>query len=69
MANQDKTIKKVTIYDIVKNVGTSSTTVSRVFSGSTYPVSKEIRQRILDAAHKMNCFPNLLGRMLKISGI
>jgi LacI family transcriptional regulator len=67
MVEQDNTIKKVTIYDIAKKVGTSVATVSRVLSNSNYPVSKEIRQKILDAANKMNYSPNLLGRMLKKS--
>ena len=67
MAKQDKTIKKVTIYDIANKVGTSPATVSRVLSNSDYPVNKEIRKKILDAALKMNYLPNLIGRMLKKS--
>jgi LacI family transcriptional regulator len=68
MAKQDKTIKKVTIYDIAKIVGTSPATVSRVLSNSNYPVNKETRKKILDVALKMNYSPNLIGRMLKKSG-
>lgn len=67
MAKQDKIIKKITIYDIAENVGTSSATVSRVLSNSNYPVNKNTRKKILDAALKMNYSPNLIGRMLKKS--
>jgi LacI family transcriptional regulator len=65
MDKQDKPLKKVTIYDIAKKAGTSAATVSRVLSNSGYPVSKEIKKRILETANNMNYSPNLLGRMLK----
>lgn len=64
---QNKPIKKVTIYDIAREAGTSTATVSRVLSNSDYPISREIRKKVLDTAHKMNYSPNLLGRMLKKS--
>ncbi|NSW89135.1 MAG: LacI family DNA-binding transcriptional regulator [Firmicutes bacterium] len=57
--------KKTTIYDIAKEVGTSTATVSRVLSGSGYPVKEETRYKILDAARKLNYAPNMVGRMLK----
>nr|PZN02653.1 MAG: LacI family transcriptional regulator [Bacillota bacterium] len=57
--------KNATIYDIAKLAKTSTATVSRVLSNSGYPVSAELRQRVLEAAKKLNYTPNLLGRQLK----
>jgi LacI family transcriptional regulator len=57
--------KKATIYDIAREVGTSSATVSRVLSNSGYPVKYELRQNILDTAKRLNYSPNIIGRMLK----
>jgi LacI family transcriptional regulator len=65
MGKQNQTIKKATIYDIAQKAGTSTATVSRVLSNSSYPTSREIRKKVLDTAQKMNYTPNLLGRMLK----
>lgn len=59
--------KKTTIYDIAKYTGASTATVSRVLSNSGYPVSEDVRLRILDAAQKLNYSPNMVGRMLKKS--
>ncbi len=67
MDNKKKTIKRATVYDVAKMAGTSTATVSRVLSNSDYPISKEIRKKVIDAAQKMNYTPNLLGRMLKKS--
>ena len=60
--------KKTTIYDIAAETGTSAATVSRVLSDSGYPVKEELRNRIQEAARKMNYTPNMIGRMLKKSG-
>ncbi|TYP47889.1 LacI family DNA-binding transcriptional regulator [Thermosediminibacter litoriperuensis] len=57
--------KNATIYDIAKLAKTSTATVSRVLSNSGYPVKEELRQRVLEAAKKLNYTPNLLGRQLK----
>lgn len=59
--------KRTTIYDIAKAVGTSAATVSRVLSNSGYPVSDEIRRKILNTANEMHYSPNMIGRMLKKS--
>ena len=61
----DERDKKITIHDVAKEAGTSIATVSRVLSRSGYPVRKELRNRILEAAEKLNYIPNLAGRMLK----
>lgn len=58
-------LKNATIYDIAKYAKTSTATVSRVLSNSDYPVSDELKQRVLDAARKLNYTPNLVGRQLK----
>ena len=55
----------VTIGDVAKAAGTSISTVSRVLSGSDYPVSAAKRERVLQAASSLGYETNLLGRMLK----
>jgi len=55
----------VTINNVAKESGMSTTTVSRVLSGSDYPVNRQTRQRILDAAEKVGYIPNMLARGLK----
>jgi LacI family transcriptional regulator len=68
MPNQDQAesdIAKVTIVDVAVAAGTSTATVSRVLSGSNYPVSSETRKRIMEAVKKVGYTPNLLGKMLK----
>lgn len=57
--------KNVTIYDIAKAANASTATVSRVLSNSDYPVSDDLKKRVLEAAKKLNYTPNLLGRQLK----
>jgi LacI family transcriptional regulator len=55
----------VTISDVAKAAHTSVATVSRVLSGSNYPVSRESRENVLLAAKELGYSPNLLGKMLK----
>lgn len=57
--------QNVTINDVAKASGTSVSTVSRVLSGSSYPVRADKRELILRAAQELGYEPNLLGRMLK----
>lgn len=57
--------KSATINDVAKLSGTSIATVSRVLSGSSYPVSSTTRKRVLEAAEKLHYSQNLLGHMLK----
>ncbi|NJD04465.1 MAG: LacI family transcriptional regulator [Ruminiclostridium sp.] len=61
------TVKKATIYDIARKVGTSAATVSRVLSKSGYPVKEELSRKIFETASKMNYSTNMVGRMLKKS--
>lgn len=62
-----KNTKKATVYDVAKEAGTSTATVSRVLSNSGYPVKEELRHRIVQVAKKLNYSPNMIGRMLKKS--
>lgn len=57
--------KPVTIYDIAKKVDTSTATVSRVLSNSSYPVRAELRKKIQQTAKELNYIPNMIGRQLK----
>lgn len=55
----------VTLRDVARECQLSVATVSRVLSGSSYPVRQETRLRILDTAKKVGYVPNLLARGLK----
>lgn len=57
--------KPVTIKDVARSCGVSMVTVSRVLSGSDYPVKDETREKVLKAAEALNYQPNLLARGLK----
>ncbi len=57
--------KAVTIKDIARSCAVSVVTVSRVLSGSDYPVSAALRQKILKTANELNYRPNLFARGLK----
>jgi DNA-binding LacI/PurR family transcriptional regulator len=56
---------KTTAKDVAKASGVSVTTVSRVLSGSNYPVSAGIRGTVLRVAGEMNYKPNLVYRARK----
>ncbi|MDR2618561.1 MAG: LacI family transcriptional regulator [Treponema sp.] len=56
---------KTTVKDVAKASGVSATTVSRVLSGSNYPVSADIRSTVLKAAGELNYKPNLVYRPRK----
>jgi len=49
--------KNITIKDVARAAGTSVTTVSRVLSGSGYPVKKELKERILKVAKELGYKP------------
>lgn len=57
--------KKATIKDVAAQAGASITTVSRVLSGSDYPVSTELKAAILKAAEDLNYVPNKIGQCLR----
>ena len=57
--------KEPTVCDIAKKAGVSSATVSRVLSGSDYPVSRNVRTKILHIAEQVHYKPNVFGQMLR----
>ncbi len=56
---------KVTIKDIAERCATSPATVSRVLSGSDYPVREDLKNRIMSTALELNYRPNIFGRRLR----
>lgn len=61
------TEKRVTISDIAKEVGVSTTTVSRFLSGRYQYMSKSTREKIRTAVQKHGYRPSLVARGLKSS--
>ncbi|HSB02424.1 MAG TPA: LacI family DNA-binding transcriptional regulator, partial [Anaerolineales bacterium] len=55
----------VKLEDIAKETGFSIATVSRVLSNSSYPVSEQIREKVLSAAEAMGYEPNIAARSLR----
>lgn len=62
---EEKKKRKATIKDVAAKANTSITTVSRVLSGSDYPVKEELKIAILDAAKELNYKPNVFGQLLR----
>ena len=52
------------IIEVARLANVSVTTVSRVLSGSAYPVSKDKRKRILEAAASLNYSPSALAKAM-----
>lgn len=50
--------KQATIRDVAELANVSLATVSRVLTDSSYPVSPELKQRVRDAAEKLQYIPN-----------
>jgi len=60
--------KRTTSFDVAKTAGVSRTTVSFVLNAvHGVSISEATRQRVLDAAKKLNYYPNAAGRKL-VSG-
>lgn len=57
--------KRATIIEIARLAHTSTATVSRVLSGSDYPVSDELRESVKRAAQEVGYVPNAFGQSLK----
>jgi LacI family transcriptional regulator len=55
----------ITMQDVAREAGLSLPTVSRVLSGSDYPIQAETRRRVLDAATRLGYRPNLAARGLR----
>lgn len=60
--------KQTTIRDVAERSGVSTATVSRVLSGTSYPVSAELRRRVQRAAAELDYRPNYYGRGLRKRG-
>lgn len=57
-------MKKITIKDVAKEAGVALSTASNAINGSEV-VKEETRQKVLEAAQKLNYVPNIGGRLLK----
>ena len=57
--------KRAGIHDVAREAGVSPATVSRVLNAAGYPVSEEVRKKVIQAADRLDYTPNQLGRMLK----
>lgn len=64
-----KSKKPITLVDIARETNTSISTVSRVLSGSNYPVSEEKKKAIIKAAKDMDYHPNMIGKMLSTNNM
>ena len=56
---------KATIVEVAERAGTSLSTVSRVLSNSSYPVSAETKKRVLEASEALGYIPNNAARSLR----
>ncbi len=54
----------VSVYDVAERAGVSLATVSRVLSGSSYPVRAETRARVLRSAEFLQFRPSMVARAL-----
>jgi len=54
----------VSITDVAKKANVSISTVSRVLSGSSHPVSAKTRARVLEAAETLNYSPSALAKAM-----
>ena len=57
-------MSRVTLADVANEVNVSKTTVSMVLNNKNINVSEETRNRIFEAAEKLNYIPNSLARSL-----
>lgn len=59
--------KRVTLKDVARSLGVSTTMVSVVLNGKEkmYRISKVMTQRVIEAAREMNYSPNLVARNLR----
>lgn len=59
-------MSKITIKDVANLAQVSVATVSRVLNNNPYPVAKETKQRVLQAARHLNFRPSRLAQGLKL---
>jgi LacI family transcriptional regulator len=58
------TPNRTSLRDVARLAGVSTSTASRVLSGSSHPVGEGTRRRVLAAAEQLNFAPNRLARAL-----
>ena len=58
-------MKKASIHDVAKKARASITSVSRIINNVNYPVSDELRERVLDAVKELNYVPNKAAQSLR----
>ena len=56
-------MKKATIKDVAREAGVALSTVSNAMNGSSL-VTEETREKVMEAAKKLNYVPNMNGRFL-----
>lgn len=61
----DSRISAATLKDVARKARVSLSTASRVLCNADYPVSQELRTRVINASKELNYIPNALGKMLK----
>jgi LacI family transcriptional regulator len=57
--------KHASIQDVATRAGVSITTVSRVINNVEYPVSPNLRKRVLDAIDELSYLPNMSAQQLR----
>lgn len=60
----DLTPNRTSLRDVARLAGVSTSTASRVLSGSSHPVGEGTRRRVMAAAEQLNFAPNRLARAL-----
>ncbi|HHX67712.1 MAG: LacI family DNA-binding transcriptional regulator [Miniphocaeibacter sp.] len=55
---------KITIKDVAKKAGVSTTTVSMVLNNADFKISKKTRDKVLKSAEELNYVPNKIARSL-----
>lgn len=57
--------KQATIRDVAKLAGVSQATASRALNNPDYPVDAKLRQKVRDAAEKLEYLPNIMAQSLR----
>lgn len=62
---KSQSVKKPTIRDVALHANVSTATVSRALSHSSYPISDELRERVMRSAETLGYAPNAAAQMLR----
>lgn len=54
-----------TLIDVAKRAGVSIATASRVLSNADYPISIELKKKVIKASSELDYIPNVFGKMLR----